>query len=99
MDTQELEVLDPPQLQPIVLDGVMIVPPFPVVHDQLLCLSHIEGEVVVLAPHCQVSDLHIGCLFIVGDQAYHCCIVRKLNDDVGVVLGHTVVGEQSTGGD
>ena len=43
---------------------------FPVVHDQLLCLALIEGEVVVLAPHCQFSDLlPIGCLVIVGDQA------------------------------
>jgi hypothetical protein len=31
-------------------------PPFPVVHNQLLCLADVEGEVVVLAPHCQVSD-------------------------------------------
>jgi hypothetical protein len=26
-------------------------PHFPVVHHHLLCLDHIEGEVVVLAPH------------------------------------------------
>jgi hypothetical protein len=32
-------------------------PPFPVVHNHLLCLDHVEGEVVVLAPHSQVSDL------------------------------------------
>jgi hypothetical protein len=58
-------------------------------------LAHIEGEVVVLALHCQVSDLlPIGCLIAVGDQAYHCCVVRKLNDGVGVMFGHTVVGEQ-----
>ena len=50
---------------------------------------------VVLAPHCQVSDLlPIGCLIVVGDQAYHCCVISKLNDCVGVVLGHAVVGEQ-----
>jgi hypothetical protein len=47
-------------------------PPFPVVYDQLLCLANIEGEVVVLSPHCQVSDLlPIGCLIIVCDQSYH----------------------------
>ena len=68
--------------------------PFPVVHDQLLCLAHVEGEVVVLAPHWQFSDLlPIGCLIVVGDQAYHCCVVSKLNC-VGVVFGHTVVGEK-----
>jgi hypothetical protein len=50
---------------------------------------------VVLAPHCQVSDLlPIDCLIVVGDQAYHCCVIRKLNDGVGVVIGLAVVGEQ-----
>jgi hypothetical protein len=71
------------------------VPPFPVVHDQILCLAHIEGEVVVLAVHCQVSDLlHIGCLIVEVDQASQCCVVSKRNDGVGVMLGHAVVGEQ-----
>ncbi|KAK6327856.1 hypothetical protein J4Q44_G00035020, partial [Coregonus suidteri] len=61
----------------------------------LLCLGHVEGEVVILAPHGQVSDLlPIGCLIVVGDQAYHCCVVGKLNDGVGVVPGHAVMGEQ-----
>jgi hypothetical protein len=56
------------------------------IHNQLLSLAHIEGQVVVLTPHCQVSDLcPIGCLIIV---------VSKLNDGVGVVLGHAVLGEQ-----
>ena len=44
---------------------------------------------------CQFSDfLPIGRLIVVSDQAYHCCVVRKLNDGVGVVFGHAVVGEQ-----
>jgi hypothetical protein len=38
-------------------------PPFPVVRDQLLGVTDFKGEVVVLAPHCQVSDLLlVGCL-------------------------------------
>jgi hypothetical protein len=43
-------------------------------------------------PHSQVSDfLPIGCLIVVGDQAYHCCIISKLNDGVGVAkYAHTV---------
>ena len=66
----------------------------PVVHDHLLCLDHVEDEVVILVPHCQVSDLlPIGCLIIVGHQAYHGCVVGKLNDGVGVILGHAVMGE------
>jgi hypothetical protein len=80
---------------PVDLNGVVFGPPFPEVHNHLFCLAHIEGEVVVLAPHCQVSDLlPIRCLIVVGDQAYHHCVVSKLNDGVGVMHGHAVVGEQ-----
>ena len=40
----------------------------------------------------QVSDLlRIGCLVVVGDQAYHCCVIGKRNDGVGVVPGHVVM--------
>ena len=80
---------------PVDVNGAMFGPPIPVVHDQLICLAHIEGKVVVLAPHCQVSDfLPIGGLIVVGDQAYHCCVISKLNDGIGVMFGHAVVGEQ-----
>ena len=74
MDNKELETLDPLYFSPVDVNGGLLGPPFPIVHDQLLCLAHIEREVVVLAPHCQVSDLlPIGCPIVVGDQAYHCC--------------------------
>ena len=66
VDTKELETLDPIHYSPVDVNGGLFGPPFPVVHDQLLCPPHIEGEVVVLAPHCQV----------VGDQDYHRCVVR-----------------------
>ena len=75
----------------------MLGSPSPVVHNHLLCLDHIEGEVVVLAPLGQVSDLPVGCLIIVGDQAYHCCVIGKLNDGVGVVPGRAVMSEQGGG--
>ena len=95
VDTKELKTLDPLHYSPVDVNGGLFGRPFPVVHDQLLCLAHIEGEVVVLAPHCQFSDLFpIGCLIIVGDHAYHCCAISKLNDGVGVMLGHAVMGEQ-----
>ena len=94
MDTKELEALDRLQYSLVDVNGGMPCPPFPVVHDQLLCLAHVEEKIVVLAPHCQVSDLPIGCLIVVSDQAYHICIVSKLNDDVGVKRGHAVMGEQ-----
>ena len=54
------------------VNGVMFGPPFPVVHNHLFRLAHVEGEVVVLAPQCQVSELiAIGCVIVVGDQAYY----------------------------
>ena len=60
----ELEVLDLLHYSPVDLNGGVFCPPFPVVHNQILCLDHIEGKVVV------VSDLLlIGCLIVVGDQA------------------------------
>jgi hypothetical protein len=46
----------------------------------------------LLSWHCQFSYLLPICCLIV-DQAYH-CVVSKLNDGVGVVFGHAVVGEQ-----
>ena len=38
---------------------------FPVDHNHVLCHDHVKGEVVILAPHGQVSDLPIGCLVVV----------------------------------
>ena len=62
---------------------------------QLLCLADIEGEIVVLAPHCDVSDLlPLDCLIIVVDQSYHRCVFSKLDDGVGVLRGHAIMGEQ-----
>ena len=73
----------------------MLGPPFPVVHNHLLNLDHVEGEVVVLAQHNQVSDLLPKCCLVVfGDQAYHCCVIGKLNDGFGDVPGRAVMSEQ-----
>jgi hypothetical protein len=70
-------------------------PPFPVVFNHLFCLDHVGEEVVMFAPHGQVSDLlPIGSFIVVGNQAYHCCVVGKLNEGVGVVPSHSVMGEQ-----
>jgi hypothetical protein len=54
VDTKELETLDPLHYSPIDVNGGRFGLPFPVVHDQLLCLANIEGEVVV-----QVSSLSV----------------------------------------
>ena len=47
----------------------------------------------LLSWHGQVSDLlPIGCLIVVCDQAYHCCVIGKLNS-AGVVPGHAAMSE------
>ena len=95
VDTEKFKDLDPLHYSPIDVDGGVLGSPFPVVHDQVLCLADVEGEVVVLAPHCQVTDLlPIGFPIVVVDQAYHSRVVRKHNDGAGVVHDHAVVDEQ-----
>ena len=73
----------------------MLGPPIPLFHNHLLGLDHVEGEVVGFALHGQVSDLlPMGSLIVVGDQTFHCCIISKLNDGVGVMPGRAVMSEQ-----
>ena len=83
-------------IAPLIVNGGLFGPPFTVDHDQLFCVAHIEGEGVVLAPHCQVSDLlSIGRLIVVSDQAHRCCVVSKLNDGVGVLFRVAIFWEYS----
>jgi hypothetical protein len=49
VDNKELETLDLLHYNPFDVNGGVFGPPFPVVHNHLLCLAHIEGEFVVLA--------------------------------------------------
>jgi hypothetical protein len=67
VDTKELEALNLLHYSPVDVNGGVLSPLFPVVHNHLLCLDYIEGEVVFLASYSQVSDHPIGCLVI--DQA------------------------------
>nr|AAM55226.1 CA protein [Schistosoma japonicum] len=68
---------------------------FPEVHNHLLCFVDVECEVIFLTPHSEGPHLlPVGRLVVVGNQAYHCSVVCKLNDSVGGVHGHAVVGEQ-----
>ena len=98
MDTKECEALNLLHCIPVDANGGVLGPLFPLVHNHLLCLGHVEGDVVVPEPHGQVSDrLSMGCLVVVGDQAYHCCVIRKCNDVVGVVPGCAVDGEYRRG--
>ena len=69
--------------------------PFPEVHDHLLCFVDVECEVIFLTPHSKSPHfLPLGRLVVVGNQAYHCSVVCKLDDLVGGVHGHAVMAEQ-----
>ena len=69
MDTKDLEALNLLHYSPVDENGGVLGPPFPVVHNHLLCPDHIEEEVVILALHGKVFDfLPIGCLVVVADQ-------------------------------
>ena len=51
VDTKELEALKLLHYSPIDEIGGVFGPLFPVVHNHIFCLDHVEGEVVVLSPH------------------------------------------------
>ena len=71
VDNEELEALDPLHYSPVDVDGGVLGPPFSIVYDQLLYLADVKGEVVVLAPHCQVTHLlPIGCLIVAASQRF-----------------------------
>ena len=57
MDNKELETLNLLHFSPVNVNEDTFDPTFPIVHYQLVCLAHSVGEVVVLAPYFQVSDL------------------------------------------
>ncbi len=70
----------------------------PEVHHNLLCLPHIEGQVVCTTPFNQLCHfLSVWCFIIVADEAYHSCVIGKLDDVVGAELGSAVVGQQREG--
>ena len=64
----QLEAFDPLLCGPIDVDGGVLSLRSPVVHDQLLRFVDFEGELIFLAPG--IHLLPVGCLVIVGNQAY-----------------------------
>ncbi len=67
----------------------------PEVHHNLLCLTHIEGQVVSTTHFNQLCHfLSVGCFIIFSDETYHSCVISKLDDVVGAELGSAVVGQQ-----
>ncbi|CAL8369561.1 unnamed protein product [Lota lota] len=83
------------RLRPIYGDGVMYLSLPPEVHHQLLGLVGVESEVGVLAVLSQAVDFApIGRLVAVGDQADPCRVIGELDNRVGAVCGHAVMGVQ-----
>ncbi len=73
-------------------DGCVYSALFPEIHHQLLGLVNVEGEVVLLTPFSQSTHLlSVGHLIVVSDQAYHRCVIRKFDDDIGAVFCCTVM--------
>ncbi len=57
----------------------------PEVHHNLLCLPHIEGQVVSTTPFSQLYHiLSVECFIVVADETYHWCVIGKLDDVVGL---------------
>ncbi len=74
------------------VDGDVFSALSPEIHHQLLGLVYDEWEVVLLTPFSQGTHLlSVGRLIVVGDQAYHRCVVSKFDDDVGAVCDCTVM--------
>ncbi len=84
VDTKVLEAVHPLHRGPVDDKGG-VVPPLllPKVHNQLLSLADVQGEVVVLTPAGQVLYLlQVNLFIVICDQVHHSCVVRKLGDGV-----------------
>ncbi len=67
----------------------------PEVHHNLFCLTRIEGQVVSTTPFSQLCHfLSVVRFIVVSDEAYHSCVISKLDDVVGAGLGSAVVSQQ-----
>ncbi len=77
--------------------GVVNGVPPPEVHHNLLCLLHIEGQIVSATPYSQLCHfLSVVRFIVVADETYHYCVISELDDVVGAELGSAVMGQQRT---
>lgn len=66
----------------------------PEVHNNLLCLLHIQVEIVVLAPHGPAAHLTPGGGLIVGvDEIHNSRVICELDEEVGAGYRCAVVGQ------
>ncbi len=58
----------------------------PEVNNNLLRILHIQREIVVTAPSGQAAHLApVVCLISVADETHHSRVIRKFNEEIGVV--------------
>ncbi len=92
MNAEELKAAYPLHRCLVDGDGCVFSALSPEIHHQLLGLVDVEWEVVLLTPFSQGTHLlSLGHLIVVGDQAYHRCVIGKFDDDIRAVCGCTVV--------
>ncbi len=85
-DVKPEELKDVNPLHRCLVDGCVFSALSPVIHHQLLGLVDVKWEVVLLTPFSQGTHLlSVGHLIVVGDQAYHRCVIGIFDDDVGAV--------------
>jgi hypothetical protein len=76
------------------VDWSVLAPPFSVVIIAISSFVLLTLMERLLSWHYTARSLTIGCLIVVSDQSNHRHDVSKLDDGVGVVRGHAVLGEQ-----
>ncbi len=65
------------------------------VYHNLLCLTHIEGQVVCTTPFSRLCHfLSVVHFIVVADETYHWCVIGKLDDVVEAELGSVDMGQQ-----
>ena len=96
MYSQELEAGDTLYLRTVDSDRrVCTAFVFLVAHNELLGFVCVEGEVVGSTPGSQVLDLlPVGRFIIATDEANHCGILCRFNNDVRCTQTNAVMGKQ-----
>jgi len=70
-------------------------PRLPHIYYHLLHLVCIEGEIIFITPRHQTVHLPpVGCFILPSDAANHCIVISELQDNVILVSGDAVMGEQ-----
>lgn len=65
------------------------------INHSIFFLPYIEGQIICTIPLNKFCHfLSVECFFIVFDEAYHSCVIRKLDDGISAELSSAVVCQQ-----